>query len=287
MKSKIIATVTIVLVALAFSIPAMAGGWAVITLESLPTDVAAGQPQTVRFTVRQHGRTLMPDLEPTITARNAANGDSLLIDALPVNGSPGYYEATLTFPSGGSWEWSIQAFSMDQRMPDLVVSASPLASTPLPKVDSRLPLLIGIAGVVIALAALVASLRSKRRWAIGLVVLGLIVAGAGFAFTVSKAEQSSRPVSAGQIAASVENGQALFIAKGCLTCHINDKVDSRYAEHRIDFGPNLTNYKASPEFLRMWLQSPASVRPKTEMPNLGLTKAEIEELITFLSANAD
>jgi hypothetical protein len=37
----------------------------------------------------------------------------------------------------------------------------------------------------------------------------------------------------------------------------------------------------------MWLQNPASVRPNTEMPDLDLDMAEIDALITFLSANAN
>ena len=75
-----------------------------------------------------------------------------------------------------------------------------------------------------------------------LVVRDLIVAGAGVAFTVSKAEQSSRPVSAVQVAPAVENGQALFIAKGCLASHTNNRIETKYYEIRTDVGPNLTNY---------------------------------------------
>jgi cytochrome c2/uncharacterized membrane protein len=287
MKSKIIAFVAIVLIALTLSIPALAGGWAVITLERLPSDVVAGKPYTVRFAVRQHGKTLMSDLTPAISAQNADNGDAFSIDALPVNGYPGRYEAILTFPSAGTWEWAIQAFSMDQLMPDLVVSASPLVSNALPKQGSRLPLLTGIVGLVIALAALAVSLRSKSRWALSLVLLGLMVAGAGFAFTAGKAEKSNQPVSASQTASEFETGQALFIAKGCLTCHVNNRVESKYYDFRLDVGPNLTSYTASPDFLRMWLQNPASVRPNTEMPDLDLDMAEIDALITFLSANAN
>ncbi len=57
-----------ILLALVVTIPAFAGGWAVITLDELPSGAVAGQPLTVGFTVRQHGRTLMSGLAPKITA---------------------------------------------------------------------------------------------------------------------------------------------------------------------------------------------------------------------------
>ena len=127
MKSNIIALVSILLVALVFAVPALAGGWATITLEELPTGVAAGEPLTVRFTVRQHGRTPMTDLTPKVTAENAESGEMISAEATPVEGQAGLYEATLTFTAPGTWEWHILAFTMVQRMPDLAVSDSILA----------------------------------------------------------------------------------------------------------------------------------------------------------------
>jgi len=95
----------------AFAIPVFAGGWAVISLDELPVGVVAGEPYTVGFTVLQHGRTPMTDLSPTVTAR-IAKGEILTFFAEP-QGKPGHYMATLTFPTNGEWEWSIQAFTMD------------------------------------------------------------------------------------------------------------------------------------------------------------------------------
>jgi cytochrome c2 len=282
MKSKIIAFVLIALAALSFTIPALAGGWAVITLESLPSGVVAGSPFTVRFAVRQHGRTLLADLAPTISAQNTENGDSFSTNARPVVGNLGHYEAVLTFPSAGNWEWAVQAFTMDQRMPDLVVAADSAISEALPEDRSRLPLLTGVAGVAIALVALGISLRSKSRLALSLVFLGLAVGIAGFVSTAGTAPKVSQPVPASQLAPDVAAGQALFIAKGCLSCHINNRVETKYSDFRSELGPNLTKYSASPEFLAEWLIDPASLRPNTEMPNLGLDEAEINALVAFL-----
>ena len=44
------------LLSLAFVIPALAGGWAVITLDELPADVVAGAPLTIGFTDQRHSK---------------------------------------------------------------------------------------------------------------------------------------------------------------------------------------------------------------------------------------
>ena len=59
-------------------------------------------------------------LYPTINAK-LSSGETMSVSAEP-NGKPGHYLATLTFPKEGSWEWSIQAFTMDQPMPVLDVA---------------------------------------------------------------------------------------------------------------------------------------------------------------------
>lgn len=55
-------------------------------------------------------------------------------------------------------------------------------------------------------------------------------------------------------------------------------------------GPDLTNIESTPYaglpnsagFLRKWLKDPPAVRPSTQMPNLGLSDEEIEDLLVFL-----
>src|SRR5215208_4921510 len=109
------------LMVLVFVSPAFAGGWAVITLDELPMDVVAGQPLQIGFTVRQHGVTRLDGLDPTILARLPFE-EQLTVHAKP-EGEQGHYTATLTFPKEGNWEWSIQAFTMEQEMPMLSVAA--------------------------------------------------------------------------------------------------------------------------------------------------------------------
>ncbi|MCI0393869.1 MAG: c-type cytochrome [Chloroflexi bacterium] len=84
-------------------------------------------------------------------------------------------------------------------------------------------------------------------------------------------------------------GQALFMAKGCPTCHRHEAIARQVEGFAFnDVGaPDLTNYQGDPEFLRTWLKDPAAVRPGTFMPNLGLSQEEIEALIAFLTENEE
>ena len=285
------------LLALAFSVPVLAGGWAVITLDSLPTGVVAGEPISVGFTVLQHGRTPMNDLEPTITA-NLHKDQSLVVKAEP-DDKPGHYTATPTFPAEGEWRWSIQAFSMDQLMPNLAVAAPVAGSKKDVTVNTGLTqlqpisLLWAIRALALGIGAIsfVIAVQRKSRLAIALtaiclfVGLGSFVTGTGVGSKVqAQAESPSISMKAGSTS-QVELGRQLFVAKGCITCHVNRKIASSSEYWTIDIGaPDLSNFSANPEVLFMRLKDPASVKSDTKMPNLGLRKEEIEALVTFINS---
>jgi cytochrome c oxidase subunit 2 len=79
-------------------------------------------------------------------------------------------------------------------------------------------------------------------------------------------------------------GRALFRDKGCVTCHVNLRVEGGSEPVYVGFkAPNLTDYTNDPDFLRRWLSDPSAVRPGTDMPNLRLSQTEIENLIAFLN----
>lgn len=291
MKPVYAAFSIILLVVLAAAVPVMAGGWAVITLEELPAGVSAGAAVSVRFSVRQHGRTLLEGLEASVHARNTGSGESIDAPASAVEGQPGYYEAALTFPSEGAWEWSINAFGMDQPMPELSVAGRALASQPLPAPPSPAAIAAGLSGLLLAGVAAFIALRKRARWAVALVILGLAIGGASFASAASQlGKDNSSPETAVQgaepSASPVDTGKALFIAKGCVACHSNARVERRYAGIFVGIGPDLSRFSASPEYLRMWLDNPSAVKPGVEMPDLDLDEAEIEALITFINTQA-
>lgn len=101
---------------------AIAGGWAVVKLDGLPVDVAAGKSISIGFTVLQHGASPVSGIKPIVHAGHATSGEKFEVVALD-QGEPGHYVADLTFSSSGTWNWSIDAFGADHVMPPLEVLA--------------------------------------------------------------------------------------------------------------------------------------------------------------------
>jgi hypothetical protein len=271
------------ILSLVLVIPVFAGGWAVITLDELPGGVAAGQPYTIGFTVRQHGRTLMDGLYPTITA-NLNREAELMVDAKS-DGKPGHYTATLTFPKEGEWIWSIQAFTMHQPMPVLTVTAP--SGVFVPKTESAastLPWVWIVRGLALGgvLAGVVLTLRRRNRWAVALTVLCLGVGAASFITGISVPSVEAQNVSS---LPQVEYGRELFLAKGCITCHTNSRATASSDYWTIEMGaPDLSKFSANADVIAMRLKDPTSVKSDTNMPNLELDKAEIEALVAFLNS---
>jgi hypothetical protein len=290
-----IALLIALLLSLVFAVPALAGGWAVITLDELPTNVVAGESLTVGFTVLQHGRTPMSDLYPIITA--SLSGDAEFTVTAEQEGKPGHYTATLAFPQEGEWGWSIEAFTMSQRMPPLTVAAPGTTVANPPAKAERVstftsPLVLtSIAVLALGLTGAVVGYRRRSRLVLaGTVVcllagVALLVTGVG---TASAVEAKTGPEAAnvgGSSLSQVEYGRQLFIAKGCITCHVNTKAAGLSEYWTIEMGAtNLSNFSASPEVLFIRLKDPAAAKSDTQMPNLDLTREEIEALIAFINS---
>ena len=294
-KFRIALGVTLIF-AFTFVVPAFAGGWAVITLDEMPTDVVTGEPVTIGFTVMQHGQTPMNDLTPTITA--SLQKDQEFTTTAVHDDKPGHYTATMTFPMEGKWDWSIHAFTMEQEMPVLSVAAPVMDVTSQPVAKSEpvatsLPMLniIRMSTLGVGLIGLVIAFRRKSRFAVALTAFCLLVGVGSFlvAPTVPKVEAQSQSSTDAEIEvpsiSQADVGQQLFVAKGCVTCHVNNKVENTYISWVVSGAPDLTNYSASVEALRSWLKDPAAVKPATWMPNLHLTDAEIEALIAFINSD--
>ena len=289
-----IALVLALLLSLILAVPAFAGGWAIITLDDVPTNVVAGQSLTVGFRVLQHGQTPVEGLSPTVRA-SLYEETKFVVDATP-EGKPGHYIATLTFPKEGEWEWSIQAFNMSQKMPVLNV-ATPLRGEPVlnnepvvVSVPSVLPLLIvRFSALGIGVVGLAFALLRRSRFAMVLTGLCLVVGVGSFAMNpavpaVEAQSQSSYEVKTGSTIPLEETGSQLFIAKGCIVCHVNEKASTDSSLTLMKEAPNLTKFSASLEALRMRLENPKSVNADTWMPDLDLSDAEIEALIVFINS---
>lgn len=272
-------------VALALIVPALAGGWAVITLDAWPENVTAGTPVEVALTVRQHGVTPVRGLEVSVRGYHPASQSAIQVTAQEQK-QPGRYTASLVFPEAGAWEWSVLATPMEQHMPDLVVlsgaSATNSTSQGEPIPSERPFLLAGALCLALGVGAAYWALRRRLRLAwVAAGVLGILAAGSLLFTSQPQAQAAEVEMPAAPALAPAELGEKLFAAKGCVTCHIHPAFAGKdYASVGIK---DLTGYTAIPEYLRVWLKDPASVKPETEMPNLELKEGEIEALIAFLA----
>jgi len=80
-----------------------------------------------------------------------------------------------------------------------------------------------------------------------------------------------------------ERGRRLFVAKGCVTCHVHREVAGSGV---VAVGPELTNHPLPTDYLKQFLANPG-VGPQNgtaRMPDLGLESQEIAALVAFLSA---
>lgn len=101
-------------IVLAMTLRLGAGGWAVVTLDTLPESAVASTPLRLSFTVRQHGQTLMDGLQPKVAA--VADKEQVTSVAQP-SGQTGRYVATLTFPRPGAWVITVDSgFGANSRL---------------------------------------------------------------------------------------------------------------------------------------------------------------------------
>ena len=101
-------------IVLAVTLRLGAGGWAVVTLDTLPESVVASAPLRLSFTVRQHGQTLMDGLQPKVVA--VADKNQIASTAQPA-GQTGRYVATLTFPRSADWVITVDSgFGVNSRL---------------------------------------------------------------------------------------------------------------------------------------------------------------------------
>ena len=134
---------TVLAALLLLATPALAGGWAIISLDAVPTEVHAGETLHLGFTVLQHGVTPVhcclgaDPIEPVLSATNPETGESLEIKALKDEGKVGHFTVDVTFPSPGAWEWQIQPypFQLEGQLDPLTVLPA-VAAQPEPAAAS-------------------------------------------------------------------------------------------------------------------------------------------------------
>ncbi len=279
-RNAVIAVLAVLVLSAVAIVPALGGGWAVVSLDALPANVHAGEAFAVGFTVLQHGRTPLAGLDPKPIVEAVLAGTAQVVRVQASDeGAPGHYMAELTLPVDGNWEWTIDAFAgMAHPMPTLVVSrAVERAATAQPQAGAW-----AAAGV---LALVCVGLALRRRYPAAGLALALAVVLAGAALVVARRDVESASPAEAASPAAVGKGADLFLAKGCVTCHVHESVPPSIS-YSLQFGPNLTKYRNDPAFIARWLADPAAIR-KTEMPNLHLSTDEIEALVVFLNGADD
>ena len=140
---------------------ALAGGWAVTTLDELPATLNAGQTYDVGYTIRQHGVTPLVTHESAIEILDTRSG---AVTRFPgtARGAQGHYVAQVIFPSAGEWQWSADQRPFEPQSLGAITIAAAAASAPVvpapePAPNPSVPL------IALTIATLLVTLVIARR----------------------------------------------------------------------------------------------------------------------------
>jgi hypothetical protein len=142
-----------------FGSAASAGGWAVTTLDEVPSPTP-GRAISIGFAIRQHGVSPV-DLDEGVAIEITAGDGS--VQVFPAaNDRLGHYVATVVFPSTGDYSWSVlQGWFGEQSLGTLSVESAAATEYRFPAaVRFGLPVL---AAVFAGLAAADALVGMRRR----------------------------------------------------------------------------------------------------------------------------
>ena len=146
--------------ALALSSPALAGGWAVTTLDSVPDGFDAGQTYSIGYTIRQHGITPVDLASTGIRITSADSGKQITFEGRK-DGAVGHYVARVSFPAAGGWKWeALQDWFGPQPLGQVEVAPAGIAMAPdarpaaaaVSAPRSQAPSALLIAGLLLTLA---------------------------------------------------------------------------------------------------------------------------------------
>lgn len=149
-------------VLISISAPSAAGGWAVGSLDAIPSPAAAGATVEVGFTILQHGVT-PADLDDNVGIEIVGTDGTLNYFAAAHDETIGHYTASVTFPTtAGDYEWNIRmGWFGPQELGNLSVTSGndpTTMTTAWPTVRWMM-----VAFTVVLAAVAVSSLAASRR----------------------------------------------------------------------------------------------------------------------------
>jgi cytochrome c2 len=110
------------------------GGWASVTVEDVPDYLVAGQPVTLNYTVRGHGKEPVSGLNTSIEARS---GDQTMTIPVTAGAKAGRYTATLTPTRAGDWTITINTGFWPKQVTLLPITAIAAGGQPPTLADTE------------------------------------------------------------------------------------------------------------------------------------------------------
>jgi hypothetical protein len=107
MKPRLLAVIGFVVVAGTVAFTSF-GGWAVVSVAKVPDAWVAGKPLQLTWRVRQHGVTVLANLQPTLEARAGSRRVTGTTWEINGDGQAGY-RGSITFPEPGEWRVTINS----------------------------------------------------------------------------------------------------------------------------------------------------------------------------------
>jgi hypothetical protein len=118
---------------------ALAGGWAVTTIDALPEGgFQAGQTYRLGYWIRQHGQNPFAGARTSIRVTSASTGESQVFSGQS-EGPAGHYVAEVTFPSAGEWTWEVSQDPFAVQSLGTVSVAPPTVGGPDPGLTAITP----------------------------------------------------------------------------------------------------------------------------------------------------
>lgn len=105
--------------------PLSFGGWASISVEKVPEQVVTGKAFDLVFVVKQHGKTPLSGLKPTLEIKGGAPMDRI---AAEPGKEKGQYKATVVLASVGSYFITIHSGFADSRLTLPAINAVAVAT---------------------------------------------------------------------------------------------------------------------------------------------------------------